>query len=57
MRVKKLSLITTIFFIIDISIFNFYNIDFSYKTLNFIPNFAFIIYLINSDTIKLSDQI
>ena len=54
---KKLSLITTIFFLIDILIFNFNNIDFSYNTLNFIPNFAFIIYLINSDTIKLSDQI
>ena len=54
---KKLSIITTVFFIFDIVIINFLPIDFSYQTINYIPSFSLIIFLLNSESIKINDQI
>ena len=54
---KKLSLITICFFIIDIIIFNISNIDYSYNTINYIPSLSYIILLINIDNVKLNDKI
>ena len=54
---KKLSIITTVFFVFDIVIINFLPIDFSYQTINYIPSFSLIIFLLNSESIKINDQI